>query len=110
MADQFGNDRRTEIAGYSGNIRMEDVVPDEAMVVTMSKAGYIKRTALAAYRRQKRGGKGKLGMKTKDEDFVEQLFLTKAHDTLLVFTDRGYAYALKVYDLPEKPGPGQRCG
>ena len=101
VAEQFGNDRCTEIAAFSGNIRMEDVVPDEEMVVTMSKAGYIKRTALAAYRRQKRGGKGKLGMKTKDEDFVEQLFLTKAHDTLLVFTDRGYAYALKVYDLPE---------
>ena len=101
IADQFGNDRMTEIAAFSGNIRMEDVVPDEEMVVTMSKAGYIKRTALAAYRRQKRGGKGKLGMKTKDEDFVERLFLTKAHDTLLVYTDRGYAYALKVYDLPE---------
>ena len=101
IADQFGNARLTEIAAFTGNIRMEDVVPDEEMVVTMSKAGYIKRTALAAYRRQKRGGKGKLGMKTKDEDFVEQLFMTKAHDTLLVFTDRGYAYALKVYDLPE---------
>jgi DNA gyrase subunit A len=101
VSDQFGNDRMTEIAAFSGNIRMEDVVPDEEMVVTMSKAGYIKRTALAAYRRQKRGGKGKLGMKTKDEDFVERLFLTKAHDTLLVYTDRGYAYALKVYDLPE---------
>jgi len=101
ISDQFGNDRMTEIAAFAGNIRMEDVVPDEEMVVTMSKAGYIKRTALVAYRRQKRGGKGKLGMKTKDEDFVERLFLTKAHDTLLVYTDRGYAYALKVYDLPE---------
>lgn len=101
VGNQFGNDRCTEIAAFSGNIRMEDVVPDEEMVVTMSKAGYIKRTALVVYRRQKRGGKGKLGMKTKDEDFVEQLFLTKAHDTLLVYTDRGYAYALKVYDLPE---------
>jgi DNA gyrase subunit A len=101
ISDQFSTDRATEIVAFSGNIRMEDVVPDEEMVVTMSKAGYIKRTALVAYRRQKRGGKGKLGMKTKDEDFVEQLFLNKAHDTLLVFTDRGYAYALKVYDLPE---------
>jgi DNA gyrase subunit A len=101
VSDHFGNDRRTEIAAFLGNIRMEDVVPDDDMVVTMSKAGYIKRTALAAYRRQKRGGKGKLGMKTKDEDFVERLFLTKAHDTLLVYTDKGYAYALKVYDLPE---------
>jgi DNA gyrase subunit A len=101
VAEQFGDDRRTEISAFSGNIRMEDVVPDEEMVVTMSKAGYIKRTPLAVYRRQKRGGKGKLGMKTKDEDFVERLFLTKAHDTLLVFTDRGYVYALKVYDLPE---------
>jgi DNA gyrase subunit A len=101
VAEQFGNDRRTEIVGFRGEIRMEDVVPDEEMVVTMSKAGYIKRTALAVYRRQKRGGKGKLGMKTKDEDFVERLFLTKAHDTLLLFSDRGYAYALKVYDLPE---------
>jgi len=101
VSDQFGDARRTEIVGFSGEIRMEDVVPDDPMVVTMSKAGYIKRTELSVYRRQKRGGKGKLGMKTKDEDFVEQLFLTKAHDTLLVFTDRGYAYALKVYDIPE---------
>ncbi len=98
---QYGNDRRTEIVGYSGEIRMEDVVPDDPMVVTLSKAGYIKRTELSAYRRQKRGGKGKLGMKTRDEDFVEQLFLTKAHDTLMIFTDRGYVYAIKVYDIPE---------
>jgi DNA gyrase subunit A len=101
ISDQFGDARRTEIVAFSGEIRMEDVVPDDPMVVTMSKAGYIKRTELSTYRRQKRGGKGKLGMKTKDEDFVERLFLTKAHDTLLVFTDRGYAYALKVYDIPE---------
>ena len=97
----FGDARRTEIVAFSGDIRMEDVVPDDPMVVTLSKAGYIKRTDLTAYRRQKRGGKGKVGMKTKDDDFVEQLFLTKAHDTLLVFTDRGYVYALKVYDIPE---------
>ncbi|HJV38670.1 MAG TPA: DNA gyrase subunit A [Geothrix sp.] len=101
VAEQFGNDRRTEITGYSGEIRMEDVVPDDPMVVTMSKAGYIKRTDLTAYRRQRRGGKGKVGMKTKDEDFVEQLFMTKAHDTLMAFTDKGIVYALKVYDLPE---------
>ena len=101
VADQFGNDRRTEITGYSGEIRMEDVVPDDPMVVTMSKAGYIKRTDLNAYRRQRRGGRGKVGMKTKDEDFVEQLFMTKAHDTLMAFTDKGIVYALKVYDLPE---------
>jgi len=101
MSEQFGNARRTEIVGFSGEIRMEDVVPDDPMVVTLSKAGYIKRTELSSYRRQKRGGKGKLGMKTKDEDFVEQLFITKAHDTLMVFTDRGYVYAIKVYDIPE---------
>jgi len=101
ISEQFGDARRTEIVAFSGEIRMEDVVPDDPMVVTMSKAGYIKRTELSSYRRQKRGGKGKLGMRTKDEDFVERLFLTKAHDTLLVFTDRGYAYALKVYDIPE---------
>lgn len=101
VAEQFGEDRRTEIVGYSGEIRMEDVVPDDPMVVTMSKAGYIKRTDLTAYRRQRRGGKGKVGMKTKDEDFVEQLFMTKAHDTLMAFTDKGIVYALKVYDLPE---------
>ncbi|WP_306590754.1 DNA gyrase subunit A [Geothrix sp. 21YS21S-4] len=101
VADQFGNDRCTEITGYSGEIRMEDVVPDDPMVVTMSKAGYIKRTDLTAYRRQRRGGRGKVGMKTKDEDFVEQLFMTKAHDTLMAFTDKGIVYALKVYDLPE---------
>ncbi len=101
ISDQFGDARRTEIVGFSGDIRMEDVVPDDPMAITMSKAGYIKRTELSIYRRQKRGGKGKLGMKTKDEDFVERLFLTKAHDTLLIFTDRGYAHAIKVYDIPE---------
>lgn len=101
ISEQFGDARRTEIMGFSGDIRMEDVVPDDPMAITMSKAGYIKRTELSTYRRQKRGGKGKLGMKTKDEDFVERLFLTKAHDTLLIFTDRGYAYAIKVYDIPE---------
>ena len=101
VMEQFGEARRTEIVGYTGSIRMEDVVPDDPMVVTMSKTGYIKRTDLQSYRKQKRGGKGKLGMKTKDEDFVEQLFMTKAHDTLMAFTDRGYVYALKVYDLPE---------
>ncbi|MCE1229297.1 MAG: DNA gyrase subunit A [Firmicutes bacterium] len=101
ISEQFGNPRRTEIMGFTGEIRMEDVVPDDPMAITMSKAGYIKRTELSVYRRQKRGGKGKLGMKTKDEDFVERLFLTKAHDTLLIFTDRGYAYAIKVYDIPE---------
>ncbi|MDP2874853.1 MAG: DNA gyrase subunit A, partial [Holophaga sp.] len=101
VSAQFGNDRRTEIMGFTGEIRMEDVVPDDPMAITMSKAGYIKRTELSTYRRQKRGGKGKVGMKTKDEDFVERLFLTKAHDTLLIFTDRGYAYAIKVYDIPE---------
>jgi DNA gyrase subunit A len=101
MVEQFGNARKTEIVGISGEIKMEDVVSDDPMVVTLSKAGYIKRTELSAYRRQKRGGKGRLGMKTKDEDFVEQLFLTKAHDTLMVFTDRGYVYAIKVYDIPE---------
>jgi DNA gyrase subunit A len=101
ISEQFGNPRRTEIVGFRGEIRMEDVVPDDPMLVTLSKAGYIKRTELSAYRRQKRGGRGRLGMKTKDEDFVEQLFLTKAHDTLMVFTDRGYVYAIKVYDIPE---------
>lgn len=101
IGEQYGDARRTEIMGFSGDIRMEDVVPDDPMAITMSKAGYIKRTELSAYRRQKRGGKGKLGMKTKDEDFVERLFLTRAHDTLLIFTDRGYAYAIKVYDIPE---------
>ena len=101
ISEQFGDARRTEIMGFSGDIRMEDVIPDDPMAITMSKAGYIKRTELSTYRRQKRGGKGKLGMKTKDEDFVERLFLTKAHDTLLIFTDRGYAYAIKVYDIPE---------
>ena len=101
MSEQFGDPRRTEITGFRGEIRMEDVVPDDPMVVTLSKSGYIKRTDLSAHRRQKRGGKGRLGMRTKEEDLVEQLFLTKAHDTLMVFTDRGYVYAIKVYDVPE---------
>lgn len=97
----FADPRRTEITHDTGDIRMEDVIPDDPMVVTVSQTGYIKRTDLNNYRRQRRGGKGKIGMKTKDEDFVAQLFITKAHDTLMAFTDRGYVYALKVYEIPE---------
>ncbi|HCG37198.1 MAG: hypothetical protein SGVNAXEH_000669 [Holophagaceae bacterium] len=101
VSKMFADPRRTEITHDTGDIRMEDVIPDDPMVVTVSQTGYIKRTDLNNYRRQRRGGKGKIGMKTKDEDFVAQLFITKAHDTLMAFTDRGYVYALKVYEIPE---------
>lgn len=101
VSKNFADPRRTEITHDTGDISMEDMIPDDPMVVTVSQTGYIKRTDLNNYRRQRRGGRGKIGMKTKDEDFVAQLFMTRAHDTLMAFTDRGYVYALKVYEIPE---------
>ncbi|MSP90647.1 MAG: DNA gyrase subunit A [Myxococcales bacterium] len=100
IRDEYGDARRTEIIDDQASIRVEDLIADEDMVVTISKAGYIKRTALSAYRAQRRGGRGKTGMATKEEDFVVDLFVASAHQDLLVFTSLGKVYGLKVYDLP----------
>jgi DNA gyrase subunit A len=101
IRDRFGDKRRSEIADKTADISLEDTIEDEEMVVTISHTGYIKRSAVDLYRSQRRGGKGKTGMKTKEEDFVEQLFIASTKDYLLCFTDAGRMYWLKVYEIPE---------
>jgi DNA gyrase subunit A len=93
--------RRSEIVASSEDLTIEDLIAEENMVVTISHQGYIKRTATSQFRRQRRGGKGTAGMATKDEDWVEHLFVGTTHSYILFFTDRGKAYWLKVYELPE---------
>ena len=98
---KYGDQRRTEIVENTGDLSIEDLIVEEDMVVTVSNTGYIKRNALSLYRAQHRGGKGKIGMETKLEDFVEQVFIASTHDYILVFTDAGRVYWLKVYQIPQ---------
>ena len=101
LKENFGDKRRSEIVLQTSEISLEDTIVEEDMVVTISHTGYIKRNAVTLYRAQRRGGKGKTGMKTKEEDFVEQLFIASTKDYLLCFTDAGRMYWLKVYEIPE---------
>jgi DNA gyrase subunit A len=98
---QFGDRRRTVIVPFSADISIEDMIADEDMAITLSHGGYIKRNATSLYTAQRRGGKGKTGMQTREEDFVEHLFIASAHDYLLFFTDQGRVYRLKVYEIPQ---------
>jgi DNA gyrase subunit A len=97
----YGDDRRTQIVDKVDEIKLEDLIADTDMLITVSHAGYIKRTAVETYRHQSRGGKGRIGAKTKEEDFVEHLFIASAHSYILLFTSKGRVYWLKVYELPE---------
>ena len=97
----YGDDRRTQIVDKVDEIKLEDLIADTDMLITVSHAGYIKRTAVETYRHQSRGGKGRIGAKTKEEDFVEHLFIASAHSYILIFTSKGRVYWLKVYELPE---------
>jgi DNA gyrase subunit A len=101
IKERFGDKRRTEIVYQTADISLEDTIEDAEMVVTVSHTGYIKRSAVDLYRAQRRGGKGKTGMKTRDEDFVEQLFIASTKDYLLFFSDMGRVYRIKVYEIPE---------
>ena len=98
--DQYGDERRTKINSIGENLGMEDLVPDEEVVVTLSHAGYVKAQAIDVYHAQRRGGRGKAATKMKDEDFIEKLFIASTHDTILCFSSRGRLYWLKVYQLP----------
>jgi DNA gyrase subunit A len=98
---KYADERRTEIAEETKEITIEDLITEEEMVITLSHAGYIKRNPLSAYRSQRRGGKGLIGMETKEEDFVEQLFIGSTHDYMLFFSNLGRLYWLKTYQLPE---------
>lgn len=98
----YGDVRRTELIPAEGEISIEDLIAREQMAVTISHQNYIKRVPISIYRSQRRGGKGKIAMATKDEDFLEQLFVASSHDNLLFFTNFGKVYRLKVYELPEE--------
>ncbi len=122
LVTKFGDERRTEIISDQGSFSVEDLIAEEDMVITISHAGYIKRTSVSTYRRQRRGGRGLNGMGTKEDDWVEHLFVASTHDYVLVFTQTGRIYWIKVYDIPQsgraargKPiinllalGPGER--
>ena len=99
--EAYKDDRRTQIIPEEAEIDIEDMIAEEEEVVTISHAGYIKRNAVSLYRAQRRGGKGKIGMGIKEEDFVETLFTASTHDYLLFFTDAGKVYWLKVHEIPE---------
>jgi DNA gyrase subunit A len=104
---RFGNPRRTEIAAESAEIGVEDLIAEEEVVLTVTHGGYAKRTPLSVYRAQRRGGKGRTGAATKEEDVVEHLFVASTHDYLLVFTSQGKVHWVKAYDLPSL-GPAAR--
>jgi DNA gyrase subunit A len=101
IREAYKDERRTQIVKEEAEISLEDLIAEEEVIVTISHAGYIKRNAVSLYRAQRRGGKGKIGMGIKDEDFVETLFTASTHDTLLFFTDAGKVYWLKVHEIPE---------
>ena len=103
----FGDARKTEITDESTEITLEDLIVDEQVAVTVSHSGYLKRTPISTYRQQRRGGTGRTGMKTREEDFVEYLFIASTHSYLLIFTNTGRVYWLKVYEVPDVSAAGK---
>ena len=101
LLDKYGDNRRTEIIPFSGDLSIEDMIAEEDMVLTITHKGYIKRLATSQWKTQKRGGRGMKGAHTKDDDFVEHLFIASTHDTMLFFTNRGKCYWLKVHQIPQ---------
>jgi DNA gyrase subunit A len=101
IRDAFGDERKTEIVEAAPEIRVEDLIAEEDMVVTITHTGYIKRNPISLYRSQHRGGKGKVGINVKEEDFVEDLFVASTHDYILFFTDAGKIHWMKVHELPQ---------
>jgi DNA gyrase subunit A len=97
----YGDERRTQIVDRVEEIKLEDLIKDEEMAITVSHAGYVKRTPVDVYRHQSRGGKGRIGARTREEDFVEHLFVASTHTYILLFTSKGRVYWLKVYEIPE---------
>ncbi len=101
VRDTYGDERRTEIVEATPEIKVEDLIAEEDMVVTITHTGYIKRNPISLYRSQQRGGKGKVGIQMKEEDFVEDLFIASTHDYILFFTDAGKIHWMKVHELPQ---------
>ena len=108
----YGDERRTIIEDEAAEIQLEDLIADEQVAVTVSHSGYLKRTPISTYRQQRRGGTGRMGMKTRDEDFVEHLFIASTHAYILIFTNTGRVYWLKVYEIPDvgAAGKGKHVG
>jgi len=108
----YGDERRTVIEDEAAEIQLEDLIADEQVAVTVSHSGYLKRTPISTYRQQRRGGQGRTGMKTRDEDFVEHLFIASTHAYILIFTNTGRVYWLKVYEIPDvgAAGKGKHVG
>jgi DNA gyrase subunit A len=107
IQQKYSDPRRTEILAEEGEFRVEDLIAEEDMAITVSNTGYIKRTAITNYRNQRRGGKGRIGMRTREEDFVSHLFVASTHAYIMIFSDRGRAYWLKVHEIPDV-GPDGR--
>ena len=107
IQEEYSDPRRTEILAEEGEFRIEDLIAEEDMAITVSNTGYIKRTAITNYRNQRRGGKGRIGMRTREEDFVSHLFIASTHAYIMIFSDRGRAYWLKVHEIPDV-GPDGR--
>src|SRR5579863_5329118 len=103
----YGDERRTRIEDEAAEIMLEDLIADEQVAVTVSHSGYMKRTPISTYRMQRRGGTGRTGMKTRDEDFVEHLFIASTHAYILFFTNKGRVYWLKVYEIPDVSAAGK---
>ena len=108
----YGDERRTRLEDEAAEIVLEDLIADEQVAVTVSHSGYMKRTPISTYRMQRRGGTGRTGMKTRDEDFVEHLFIASTHAFILIFTNKGRVYWLKVYEIPDisAAGKGKHIG
>src|SRR5215470_2893739 len=104
---QYGDARKTVIEDEAAEIHLEDLIADEQVAVTVSHSGYLKRTPISTYRQQRRGGTGRTGMKTRDEDFVEHLFIASTHAYILIFTNTGRVYWLKVYEIPDVSAAGK---
>jgi len=104
---KYGDERRTQIIDEEAEIRVEDLIAEEDVVITVTHSGYVKRTPLSVYRNQGRGGKGRIGMRTRDEDAVTNVFVASTHSYVLVFTDRGRLYWLKVYEVPDVGSAGK---
>jgi DNA gyrase subunit A len=107
VKELYGDERRTRIEDEAAEIVLEDLIADEQVAVTFSHSGYMKRTPISTYRMQRRGGTGRTGMKTRDEDFVEHLFIASTHAYILIFTNKGRVYWLKVYEIPDVSAAGK---
>ena len=107
IQEAYGDARRTEIIDAEGEFSIEDLIAEEDMAITVSNTGYVKRTAITQYRNQRRGGKGRIGMRTREEDFLTHLFVASTHAYILIFSDRGRVYWLKVHEIPDV-GPAGR--